>query len=108
MSETAPPTKPNHADAVKIPGEFKVGPRMGDRLDAILAIAEPLLGRKPGDPHARVRQQVGNEKIFVTMSAKDKIRFPVGHPREKQHRYRWEVREDGIELGYLIDYKDDE
>lgn len=91
------------ADAVRVPQSYKVGKYQLDRIDAVLAVAEPLLGRKPSDPHAYVRQQPGASKLFVTMSSDDTIKFPKQHPREGQQRYRWEVRADGIELGYLVE-----
>lgn len=95
----AAPAAPAFADAVRVPLNFKQGKYSADRLDAILAVAEPLLGRKPTDPHAIIRQQP--ENFFVTMSHDQTIRYPKMHRLEGRQRYRWVGREDGVQLGYL-------
>jgi hypothetical protein len=89
-------------DALMIPEGCKRGSRMVDRVASISDVAEALLGvdRAQGE-RAYIRLQ-GNGKLFVSKSIFDTIYFPKDHERDGQQRYRWVVRHDGIELGYLV------
>jgi hypothetical protein len=93
----------NVADALMFPEAWKTGETQLDRIDSILAIAEPLLGLDRGrGEKAYIRRQPGG-RLFITGDAHDTLQFPVGHPREGTHRYRWTVKPDGSEHGLLIE-----
>lgn len=90
------------ADAVRAPEAIKRGATQLDRIDSILAVAEPLLGvdRSRGE-RGYIRKQPGST-LFVTKDPLDTLQFPNGHPRSGQPRYRWACGDDGIDLGYLV------
>lgn len=101
------------ADAVLIPEALKSGRRKSERVRSIAAITEPLLGcdRRKGQkgymhrtilsvPHPDDRMKRTN-LLFVTKNPNDTMKFPTGHPRHPQDRYRWE-KDGPIQLGYLI------
>ena len=93
----------NHPDALLLPEAWKTGPTQLERIDSILAIAEPLLdvNRATGG-RAYIRRQPGG-RLFVTADPADTLRFPIGHPREGNPRYRWVPQADGSEHGYLVE-----
>jgi hypothetical protein len=93
----------NAPDALMLPEAWKRGETQIDRIDSILAIAEPMLSvdRSKGE-RAYIRRQPGG-RLFVTTDAHDTLQFPIGHPREGRPRYRWVVSADGSEYGYLIE-----
>ena len=90
-------------DALKLPEAWKKGQTQIDRIDSILAIAEPLLNvdRSKGE-RAYIRRQPGG-RLFVTADPRDTLQFPSGHPRAGQPRYHWVASADGAEYGYLIE-----
>jgi len=93
----------NSPDAILLPEAWKSGPSQLERIDSILAIAEPLLAvdRRAGR-RAYIRRQPGGQ-LFVTADPHDTLRFPLGHPREGMSRYRWVVQSDGSEHGFLVE-----
>jgi hypothetical protein len=88
-------------DALILPETLKKGATQIERIDSILAIAEPLLGvdRKAGQ-RAYIRRQPGG-RLFVSKSPEDTLCHPREHPREGQPRYDWETAADGFQYGYL-------
>ena len=97
----------NDPHALIFPESWKQGQTQIDRIDSILAIAEPLLGvdRSKGE-RAYIRRQPGG-RLFITTDPRDTLQFPVGHPREGKSRYNWVVRPDGSQLGFLVDVEGD-
>ncbi|MFO0892153.1 MAG: hypothetical protein U0790_23820 [Isosphaeraceae bacterium] len=88
-------------DALLLPESWKTGQTQLDRIDSILAIAEPLLGLDRGAGRkAYIRRQPGG-RLFVTADPADTLQFPLGHPREGMPRYRWIPQPDGSEHGFL-------
>jgi hypothetical protein len=93
----------NPPDALLLPEAWKTGQTQLDRIDSILAIAEPLLNvNRPGGQRAYIRRQPGG-RLFVTADPTDTLRFPLGHLREGAARYRWVAQPDGSEHGFLIE-----
>lgn len=93
----------NHPDALLLPEAWKTGQSQLDRIDSILAIAEPLLNLdRAAGQKAYIRRQPGG-RLFVTADPTDTLRFPLGHPREGNPRYRWVARDDGSEHGFLVE-----
>lgn len=90
-------------DALFLPESIKRGPRLFDRVTAVADIAEPLLevDREAGE-RAHIRTQP-HGRLFVTRDPLDTILFPTSHARSGQPRYRWEKRDGGIEVGYLVE-----
>jgi len=80
-----------------LPGDWKRGKRILDRVCSILDIADPILGA-PG----KIREQP-HGRLFITREFSDTILFPRGHPRDGQPRYRWVKQPDGSEWGYLVE-----
>ncbi|MGC8638731.1 MAG: hypothetical protein ACP5XB_02500 [Isosphaeraceae bacterium] len=95
------PTRP--PDALMLPEAWKRGETQYDRIDSILAIAEPLLNvdRSKGE-RAYIRRQPGG-RLFVTADPQDTMQFPIGHSQEGRSRYNWVASPDGAEYGYLIE-----
>ncbi len=89
-------------DALLLPEVWKTGQTQLDRIDSILAIAEPLLNvvRAAGQK-AYIRRQPGG-RLFVTSDPADTLRFPLGHSHEGSSRYRWIPQPDGSEYGFLL------
>jgi hypothetical protein len=92
-------------DAVLVPVSV-AGRKAGrGRFDAIADTAEHWLGvdRAAGElAHIRVNPKGSLSKVFATRDPGDSILFPVSHPLSGRPRYRWESREDGVELGTLL------
>jgi hypothetical protein len=91
------------SDALLLPEAWKKGETQLDRIDSILAIAEPLLevDRARGQK-AYIRRQPGG-RLFVTADPLDTLCFPVGHRLEGRPRYRWSERPDGSASGFLVE-----
>jgi hypothetical protein len=88
-------------DALMIPPGIARGPHLKDRMNAVLDVAEPLLGvDRPSGEKAYIRRQPG-DTLFVTKDPYDTINHPVGSEGAGRPRYRWEPRDDGIKLGYI-------
>ena len=89
--------------ALMLPETLKAGARQIDRINSVLAVAEPMLGvdRAKGE-RAYIRRQPGG-RLFITRDPADTLLHPVGHPLQGAERYRWSPRADGIEFGYLGD-----
>ena len=90
-------------DALIIPESVKRRRAMVDRVVSVADIAEPLLevDRAAGE-RAYIRlQQHG--KLFVSRDIKDTLFFTNNHPLAMRERYRWELGDDGIQRGYLVD-----
>jgi hypothetical protein len=87
--------------ALLLPESWKKGQTQLERIDSILAIAEPLLqvDRSLGQ-RAYIRRQPGG-RLFITADPHDTLQFPVGHPQEGRPRYHWVVTDDGCEYGHL-------
>jgi hypothetical protein len=95
-------------DALLVPESFK-GPRgkgnVTDRVARVCALAEPLLGvdRTKGE-RAYIRPPLlPGQKMFITKGLEDTILFPHGQRLGGKSRYVWVKRDDGIELGYLVE-----
>jgi hypothetical protein len=88
-------------DALIVPESWKKGQTQLDRIDSILAVAEPLLrvDRAKGE-RAYIRRQPAG-RLFITAHPHDTLQFPVGHPQEGKPRYRWVAAHEGCEHGYL-------
>lgn len=95
------PTSPI-PDALFVPEAVKRGRTLFERIESILAIAEPILGvdRARGD-RAYIRRQ-GDGWLFVTRDPQDTIYFPLDSPLRGRPRYRWIDGMDGIRRGYLV------
>ena len=93
----------NTPDALFLPETWKKGETQLDRIDSILAIAEPLLNvdRVAGGtglhPPPAWRAPVRDGR------PQDTLQFPVGHPREGKPRYHWIEQPDGSEHGFLVE-----
>ncbi len=92
----------NSPDALLLPEAWKKGQTQLDRIDSILAVAEPLLNvdRSRGQ-RAYIRRQPGG-RLFVTADPLDTLQFPVGNDREGKPRYHWVPQPDGSEHGFLV------
>lgn len=93
-------------DALCIPGRMKKGRTVGERLDSILKIAEPLLGvDRAAGQRAYLRNQGDGPAawVFATRDPDDTLYGPIGSPFRGQRRYDWVDRPDGIRFGYLRD-----
>jgi hypothetical protein len=90
-------------DALSLPEAWKKGETQLDRIDSILAIAEPLLNvdRSRGE-RAYIRRQEGG-RLFVTPDPQDTLKFPIGHPHEGKLRYHWIGQPDGSQHGFLVE-----
>ncbi len=90
-------------DALILPETWKKGATQLDRIDSILAIAEPLLNidRSKGE-RAYIRRQPAG-RLFVTGDPQDTLQFPLGHPQEGRPRYHWVANPDGSEHGFLVE-----
>jgi hypothetical protein len=90
-------------DALFLPETVKSGGRIFDRIAAVSKIAEPLLevDRAAGE-RAYIRKQP-HGRLFVTRDPNDTIFFPTGHARSGTPRYRWEKRDGGVEVGFLLE-----
>jgi hypothetical protein len=90
-------------DALRLPEDLKAGGRIFDRVKAVCKIAEPLLEVDfAAGERAWIRKQP-HGRLFVTRDTGDTMLFPTGHPRSGESRYRWEKRDGGVEVGYLVD-----
>lgn len=91
-------------DAILLPASTKTGNTQLDRIDSVLAIAEPILEVKRPQERGYIRQQVG--KFFVTRDFRDTLYGRNGTPDEGKPRYRWEAANipgvEGAEVGYLV------
>jgi hypothetical protein len=86
-----------------LPESWKQGGTQLDRIDSILAVAEPRLNlNRARGQRAYIRRQPGG-RLFVTASPEDTLQFPVGHPRQGSPRYHWQVLPDGSEEGFLVE-----
>lgn len=103
VQPTPAATTPAKPDALMIPETLKRGATQLDRIDSICSFAESILGgdRSKGVT-ARIRRQPGGRKMFVTLSPRDTLRFPV-NSGESGPRYYWVAQPDGVEYGYLVD-----
>jgi hypothetical protein len=90
-------------DALFLPESLKVGPTIFARVDSVCDVAEPLLevDRAAGE-RAWIRTQP-HGRLFITRDPADTILYPTNHPKSGQPRYRWENREGGVEVGYLLE-----
>jgi hypothetical protein len=90
-------------DALFLPAALKRGPTLFARVSSVCDVAEPLLevDRSAGE-RAYIRSQP-HGRLFVTRDPADTIFFPTGHPRSGEHRYRWEKRDGGVDVGYLLE-----
>jgi hypothetical protein len=90
-------------DALFLPESVKVGTRIFDRVAAVCRVAEPLLEVDyPAGERAYIRTQP-HGRLFITRDPADTILFPTGHPKSGTPRYRWERRDGGAEVGYLLE-----
>lgn len=90
-------------DMIELPSSAKRGGYQLDRINAVLDVAEPLLGvdRNVGE-RGYVREQPDG-RIYVSRNPLDYLYHAPGHPRAGQPRYRWADGPDGAKLGYLVD-----
>jgi hypothetical protein len=89
-------------DALMMPEvRYKRGRTLRERIDSILAIAEPLLGvdREKGE-RGWIRRQEGGW-LFVTKDPAHTIYWPLNTALRGSDRYQWIMGEDGIKRGYL-------
>lgn len=87
-------------DALLIPAEMKRGRRLGDRLNFVSDIAEPLLGvdRSRGE-HAYVRTGK-TANMFITKDPNEGLYHATTSHLRGRHRYNWVMGPDGIRRGY--------
>jgi hypothetical protein len=90
------------ADALLIPEIMKDGRRQIDRINSILALAEPLLGvnRSVGE-RAYVRRQ-SDGWLFITKDADDTLYTTLRSRRPGQPRYEWLDLSNGVRAGHLM------
>ncbi len=91
------------ADALYIPSHLVKGSDGYERAFAIVEMARPLLGMLEGPgPVFSQHEQDGDGVMsyFVRKTHADTKLFPKGHPRAGEVRHEWEVREDGIRVGF--------
>lgn len=91
-------------DAVDAPESLRGTGTAIDRIDNILAVAEPLLGvDRPKGERGYVRRQP-EKRLFITRDPNDTIYFAKGHDLEGRSRYRWEdSATPDVRVGYLVD-----
>ncbi len=82
---------------------MKKGHRLGDRLNHVSDIAEPMLGvdRLKGE-HAYVRSG-RNSNMFITKDPADSLYHASNSPWRGHDRYAWIAGPDGIRRGWLTD-----
>ena len=98
-------------DALMLPGSVKVGRRIGHRIRAVSAVAEPLLEVDYAGGERAIVRELRDGRLFVTRDPHDTILFPTAHQRAGQPRYRWvrpcspqgQQQSDGTEIGYLVE-----
>lgn len=89
-------------DALFVPEASKRGRTLFERIESILAIAEPMLGvDRTRGARAYIRRQ-GDGWLFVTRDPQDTIYFPLDSPLRGLPRYRWIDGADGIRRGHLV------
>jgi hypothetical protein len=90
-------------DAIWMPESVKGSGKLFQRADNAATIAERWLevDRATGE-RVYMRKQK-NGRLFVTRDPYDTILFPTGHPHSGLPRYRWEKREGGGEVGWLVE-----
>lgn len=83
-------------DAVLVPKDYRrTGEPVGD-IQALNAEFAPIL-----DVPRLYWSDVGGVKRFGYATPPQTILFPIEHLKEKQPRYDWIDRGDGVEFGYL-------
>jgi hypothetical protein len=91
-------------DALLMPeGRYKRGRTLRERIDSVLAIAEPMLGvdREQGQ-RGWIRRQDGGW-LFITKDPADTIYHVLQSPLRGRDRYAWVLGADGIKRGYLTE-----
>lgn len=90
-------------DALLLPEAWKRGETQIERIDSILAIAEPLLqvDRSKGQ-RAYIRRREGGW-LFVTADPLDTENYPCWHSKAEQPRYRWVLAGDSSKHGFLVE-----
>jgi hypothetical protein len=89
-------------DALFLPETVKRGERIFERVSAVCRIAEPLLECDYPREKAYIRK-MPHGRLFITRDPADTILYPINHPKSGQPRYRWEKRDGGMQVGYLIE-----
>ncbi len=89
-------------DALFLPETVKRGDRIFERVAAVCRIAEPLLECDYPREKAYIRK-MPHGRLFITRDPADTINYPIDHPKSGQPRYRWEKRDGGVQVGYLIE-----
>jgi hypothetical protein len=90
-------------DAVFLPATVKPGGKIGTRVVAVSKIAEALLEADYDSGERVFIRKQPHGRLFVTRDPNDTIFFPTGHDRSGTPRYRWERREGGVDVGYLVE-----
>jgi hypothetical protein len=83
-------------DALKVPLALAFGSSSRERLLSLKAQFGPVLDRQT----ITVFNQ--GSFYFVAPDPSQTLNFAFGHGRDNEPRYRWEVGDSGIELGYLV------
>jgi hypothetical protein len=94
-------------DALFLPTTLKRGSTIVERVVSVSAVAEPLLEVDYAAGERAFIRSMPHGRLFVTRDPADTIYFPTGHPQSGEHRYRWEKRGDGVEIGYLVEGAND-
>lgn len=92
MSKTRP-------DAVVVPRSQVTGSDDNARKESVVEVAELLLECGPQEL-AWCHDQMSY--FFCTRKPEDTELYPSSHPHIGKPRYRWEVRDEGVKLGYLL------
>lgn len=92
-------------DAVMVPAGYLKG-NLSDKLLAAKAEFGPILGgTKAYVGRACVHDAGGHN--FITAHPDDTLLHPTGHEFEKQPRYTWVDRGDGVQYGTLAEGAED-
>jgi hypothetical protein len=90
-------------DALMMPAMPAATGNVIERGVAVCRVFEALLECDyVGGERAWFRKQP-HGRVFVTRDPADTINFPIDHPKSGQPRYRWERRDGGVQVGYLIE-----
>lgn len=99
-----PEPKATTPDAILFPNAFRTGRSPVDRLRFVQDRLGPILGGADYvdfQSHPVHVRDVGSESWLATLDSGDTLLYPSGHPLEKQDRYTWMSKPNGLRFGYL-------
>jgi hypothetical protein len=90
-------------DALFLPASLKRGATLRERVGSVADVADGLLEVDASDGEKSYIRTQPHNVLFVTRDPYDSIYYPLDHPKSGQPRYRWEKRDGGVQIGYLIE-----